>query len=166
MKKALAMVLLSILAVTFLTAISQDLEEQGKKWMRAIMFGKIDEVNKLIEAGVDVNRKFDLGASRNITPLYFAVLMGEADIAKLLIDAGANVDEKFEGVTLLHVAGIYGGNEAVTELLIVNDLDVNAKCTSYGEAKDATPLHAAAGKGNVAVAEVLTSFVSRLPSAS
>jgi cytohesin len=155
MNKSISIVLSIILVVTFLGATSQEIEKHGKEWIRAIMFGKIDEVNKLIEAGVDVNRKFDLGASRDITPLYFAVLTGEADMGKLLIDAGADVDINFKGVNLLHVSGIYGGNEAVTELLIANGLDVNAKCTASGETKDTTPLHAAAGKGNIEVAEVL-----------
>jgi ankyrin repeat protein len=119
------------------------------------MFGKIDEVNKLIEAGVDVNRKFDLGASRDITPLYFAVLTGEADMGKLLIDAGADVDINFKGVNLLHVSGIYGGNEAVTELLIANGLDVNAKCTASGETKDTTPLNLGISKGHNEIVDLL-----------
>jgi ankyrin repeat protein len=155
MNKSISIVLSVVLVVTFLTAISQETEEHGKKWTRAIMFGKIDEVNQLIQAGIDVNGRFDLGASRDITPLYFAVLMGNTDIAKLLIDAGANVDINFEGVNLLHIAGLYAGNKAVTELLIANGLDVNAKSIASGETKDATPLHAAAGKGNIEVAEVL-----------
>ncbi|MGB6867180.1 MAG: ankyrin repeat domain-containing protein [Candidatus Aminicenantaceae bacterium] len=154
-RKTVFIVLLAILAVTFLTALSQEIEEHGKKWINAIMFGKIDEVNKLIQAGVDVNKQFDLGASRDITPLYFAVLMGNADIGKLLINAGANVDINFEGVNLLHIAGLYAGNKAVTELLIAKGLDVNAKSMASGETKDATPLHAAAGKGNIEVVEVL-----------
>ncbi|MGB6340817.1 MAG: ankyrin repeat domain-containing protein [Candidatus Aminicenantaceae bacterium] len=155
MKKATSTVLLAFLVATFLTANSQEVEEHGKKWINAIMFGKIDEVNKLIEAGVDVNKRFDLGASRDITPLYFAVLMGDADIGNLLIDAGADVDINFKGVNLLHISGLYAGNEAVTKLLIANGLDVNAKSTASGETKDITPLHAAAGKGNIEVAEVL-----------
>lgn len=130
MNKSISIVFSVILVVTSLTAISQETEENGKKWTRAIMFGKIDEVNQLIQAGVDVNVRFDLGASRDITPLYFAVLMGNTDIAKLLIDAGADVDINFKGVNLLHVSGLYAGNEAVTELFIEEGLDVNAKCTA------------------------------------
>ncbi|MGD9347273.1 MAG: ankyrin repeat domain-containing protein [Candidatus Aminicenantes bacterium] len=155
MTKSISIVLSIILVVTSLTAISHVTEENGKKWTRAIMFGKIDEVNQLIQAGVDVNVRFDLGASRDITPLYFAVLMGNADIAKLLIDAGADVEINFNGVNLLHISGLYAGNKAVTELLIANGLDVNAKCMASGETRDATPLHAAVGKGNIEMVEVL-----------
>jgi ankyrin repeat protein len=150
MNKSISIVLSIILVVTFLGATSQEIEKHGKEWIRAIMFGKIDEVNKLIEAGVDVNRKFDLGASRDITPLYFAVLTGEADMGKLLIDAGADVDINFKGVNLLHVSGIYGGNEAVTELLIANGLDVNAK-TKHGE----TPLDLGISKGHNEIVDLL-----------
>ncbi len=143
------------MVVTFLTALSQENEEIGKKWTSAILFGKIDEVNQLIQAGVDLNVRFDLGASRDITPLYFAVLMGSHEIAKLLIDAGADVDINFTGLNLLHISGLYAGNKAVTELLIAHGLDVNAMSMASGETKGATPLHVAAGKGNIEATEVL-----------
>jgi len=155
MKKAIAIVLLAFLVVTFLAATVQKDEDLNKDLRGAILFGNIDEVKRLIKAGVDVSKKFNLGASRNITPLYFAVSLGQADIGKLLIDAGADVNIKFEGVNLLHVAALYGGNKAVAELLIAKGLDVNQKCTASGKAKDITPLHAAAGKDKIEVAEVL-----------
>jgi ankyrin repeat protein len=155
MNKSISIVLSAMLVVTSLTATSQENEEHGKKWTSAILFGKIDEVNQLIQAGVDVNERFDLGASRDITPLNFAVLLGSDEIAKLLIDAGADVDINFKGVNLLHISGLYAGNKAVTELLIANGLDVNAMSMASGETKGATPLHAAAGKGNIEAAEVL-----------
>lgn len=66
MNKSVSIVLSVILMVTFLTAVSQETEEHGKKWTSVIMFGKIDEVNKLIEAGVDVNGRFDLGISKGL----------------------------------------------------------------------------------------------------
>ena len=62
--KSISKVLSVILVATFLPAISQETEEHGKKWTRAIMFGKIDEVNQLIQAGIDVNGRFDLGISK------------------------------------------------------------------------------------------------------
>ena len=155
MKKAIAIALLAFLVVTFLAATVQKKEDLNKSLRGAILLGKIDEVKRLIRAGVDVSKRFDLGASRNITPLYFAVSLGQADIVKLLIDAGADANKKFEGMNLLHVAALYGGNKAVAELLIAEGLDVNAKCAARGRAKDITPLHAAAGKDNIEFAEVL-----------
>ena len=154
MKKAISVVLLAILVVTFLMATKQKNKELDKELHRQIMLeGNIDEVKKLIEAGVDVNKRTNVAYGLQ-TPLCVAVMMGKADIAKVLIDAGADVNENYKDAILLHVAA-YSRDKAVTELLIAKGLDVNAKCTSYGEKKDATPLHFAAGQGNIEVADVL-----------
>lgn len=160
MKKATTIILLAFLAVTFQAAAFQKNEEITMKLRGAILIGMIDEVKELIKAGADVNRKFDLGASRDITPLFILCAMGnanQAEIGKLLIDAGANINEKFLGQTLLHITATFEGNKAVTELLIANGLDVNAKIDSMAppEIRGATPLHLAAGSGKVEVVEVL-----------
>lgn len=153
MKKVIAIVLLAFLVVPFQTVTAQKVED----FIVPILGGKIDEVKKLIKEGVDVNEKFDWGATGDITAMVLAVMLGRMEICNVLIDAGADVNIKTSGgLTLLHIGAISSGDyKDVVELLIAKDLDVNAKCTSYGEAKDATPLHAAAGKGNVAVVEVL-----------
>ncbi len=152
MKKAIAIVLLAMLVVTFLMATAQ----KAKEFINPVLYGDIDEVKRLIKAGVDVNEKFNDGATHDITALVLAVLLGRAEICKVLIDAGANVSIKSSrGMTLLHNVAIPGGDyKDVAELLIAKGLDVNAKI-KYGESKDATPLHVAAGKGNIKVAEVL-----------
>ncbi len=160
MKKTTTITLLAFLAVTFLAAAVQKNEETNRKLRGAIIIGRIDEVKELIKAGADVNRKFDLGASRDITPLFCVCAFGnanQAEIGKLLIDAGAKVDEKFQGATLLHITATFAGNKAVTELLIANGLDVNAKINSMApsEIQGSTPLHLAAGSGKVEVVEVL-----------
>jgi ankyrin repeat protein len=155
MKKTMAMALLAFLAMALPAATVQKNEDLDKDLRSAIIFGKIDEIEGLIKAGVDVDKRFDLGATRNITPLYLAVMLGQADIGKLLIESGADVNIEFDGVNLLHVAALYGGNKAVAELLIAKGLDVNARCAAHGKAKDTTPLHAAAGKDNIEVAEEL-----------
>jgi ankyrin repeat protein len=152
MIKVMATMLLAFLVVT---ATAQEIEELDKKLRSSIILDQSDEVKNIINAGVDVNKRFDFGASRNITPLYLAVLLGNADVAKILIDSGADANIDFEGVNLLHVAALYGGNKAVTELLIVNGLDVNARCTKSGTTKDITPLLTAAAKGNIEVTETL-----------
>lgn len=153
MKKSIVILLLAILVVTFLMATAQ----KASEFFEPIFFSKIDEVKKLIEAGVDVNEKFNWGANRDITALVLAVMFAKAEICKVLIDAGADVNIITTGhMTLLHhVAMSSGDYKDVAELLIAKGLDVNAKTTKYGEAKDATPLHVAAGMGNINVAEVL-----------
>ena len=153
MKRTLFILPLAFLVVTFQTVTAQKVED----FIVPILGGKIDEVKKLIKEGVNVNEKFDWGATGDITAMVFAVMLGRMEICNVLIDAGADVNIKTSGgLTLLHHGALSSGDyKDVVELLIAKGLDVNAKCTSYGESKDATPLHAAAGKGNVAVVEVL-----------
>ena len=155
MKRAMAILILAFMVVPFQVATTQETEELDKDLRGWVVLGQEDDVRKLIKAGADVNKRFDFGASRNITSLYLAVMGGHADIGKVLIDSGADVNIEFEGLNLLHVAALYAGNKAVTELLITNGLDVEAKCTLSGETKDATPLSTAAAKGNIEVAETL-----------
>lgn len=143
------------------TANAQDNEEINKRLRGAITLGNTAKVGELIEAGVDVNLKFDFGASRNITPLYLLSMGGsdnQAEIGKMLIAAGANFREKFEGgVSLLHVTATYVGSKAMTELLIEMGLDVNMKIdeTAPAEFRGSTPLHIAAAKGRFEMSEVL-----------
>lgn len=160
MKKAMATVLMGILIVTFLKATGQkqDAEELKATLRGAIFSGNIDEARAAIKAGVDINYYFDIGASRGLTPLIWAVFWNRVGIAGLLIDAGADVKVTNEGLTLLHIASIRDNDndaKALTELLIAKGLDVNAKATGMRENEGSTPLHGAASKGNVAVAEVL-----------
>lgn len=152
MIKVMATTLLAFLVVT---ATAQEIKNLDKRLIGSITLDQRDEVKNIIKAGVDVNKRFDFGESRNITPLYMAVLMGNADVAKILIDSGADANADFEGLNLLFVAALNGGNKAVTELLIVNGLDVNAKYTRSGPLNGITPLHIAATKGNIEVAESL-----------
>ena len=154
MKKAMAIGLLAILVVAFLMATTQ----KAKDFYWPILKDNIDEVKRLIKDGVNVNEKFDLGRSRGLTALICAVRGGNADIGQLLIDAGADVNVTSEGLTLLHIAALcFYDNEAkaVTELLIAKGLDVNAKAKGSRENEGSTPLHGAAGKGHIAMAEVL-----------
>ncbi|NOR53993.1 MAG: hypothetical protein GQ536_07900 [Candidatus Aminicenantes bacterium] len=160
MKKAMAIGLLAILVVTFLMAAGQeqDVEELRGTLRGAIFRGDIDEAREAIKAGLDVNYKFDIGVMRGITPLIWAVFWNRRGIAELLIDAGADVKVTNEGLTLLHIASIRGNDnkaKALTELLIAKGLDVNAKAKGSRENEGSTPLHGAAGKGNIKVVEVL-----------
>jgi ankyrin repeat protein len=153
MKKVMAIVLLALLSAAFLMATTQ----KAKEFIVPIFGGKIDEVDRLIKEGVDVNEKFGFGAMGDITALVLAVMLGRAEICNVLIDAGADVNIKSpEGVTLLHDVAFFSGDyKDIAELLISKGLDVNAKCTHYGEILDATPLHLAAAKANGGVAETL-----------
>lgn len=161
MKKTMAILLVTVLVGASLTAIAQTQKELNNQLKNAIILYNIEKVKKCIDAGADVNHRFDWGVNRDWTPLILAVRLGDADVGKVLIDAGADVNIKESGdVTLLHLAGLCPAHDrakAVTELLIAYDLDVNAKCTTAKnvEIQGFTPLHVAASKGHVGMAEVL-----------
>ena len=60
--------------------------------------GDVAQVRKLIDAGADVNAKYDDGS----TALMWAASHRHADIAKMLLDAGADVNAKdYAGETAL-----------------------------------------------------------------
>ncbi len=160
MKKASALILLAFFTLTLSALTFQENEEATSKLRGAIILGNIEEVKELITAGADVNRKFNLGVTHDITPLYVLCAFGignHVEIGKLLIDAGANINEKFLGTNLLHITAMYVGNKSITKFLIENGLDVNEQIgpPSSSEFRGLTPLHLAAGKGKIEVAEVL-----------
>jgi len=160
MKEKRGVLLFFFLLMTSQVFAVQNDEEINRKLRGAVIMGRTAEVKALIDGGADVNKKFDLGASRDITPLFVLCAMGnanQAEIGKLLIDAGADVMEEFQGMTLLHITAGFAGDKAVTKLLIENGLDVSAKTDSKSppEIRGVTPLHIAAGKDKFEMSEVL-----------
>ena len=94
--------------------------------------GNIEAVKQHLDAGTDVDKKNDMGA----TPLTYA---DTKEIAELLISKGADVNAMAtDGRTPLHSAAIMGRKE-IAELLIAKGADVNAK----GGAAGLTPLDVA-----------------------
>ena len=94
--------------------------------------GNLDEVNRLIATGADVNAKEDkYGVVW--TPLHFACNHGHEDVIKALLAAGADVDAKDEGGwTPLH----WSQNVDVVSALLAAGADVDAK-----DNNGKTPLH-------------------------
>ena len=76
MKKVMETILLAFMVVTFQTVTAK----KSKDFILLIMGGEIDEVKRLIKDGVDVNEKFDWGATRDITAVVFAVMLGRIEI--------------------------------------------------------------------------------------
>ena len=100
----------------------------------AVKNRNLDEVNRLISAGANVNAKDDDGT----IPLHWAY-QSTVSIVEALVAAVADVNAKEnKGRTPLHWAsGVPLGGESIVAALLIAGADVNAKDTIYGQ----TPLH-------------------------
>ncbi|MET0946428.1 MAG: ankyrin repeat domain-containing protein [Flavobacterium sp.] len=90
--------------------------EYGDPLCVAISKGDLETVKKLVEYGVDMNKK-----SNDLTPLMVAVLYNQIDIVKYLIDKGVDIKIKNErGNTALKIAQFNQLNEVA--FLLKNEL--------------------------------------------
>ena len=96
----------------------------------AVKEGNLDEVQRLLDAGVDVNAKTNIDDD---TPLHLAARMGKTEVVNVLLSSGAQVNAKRSAKNLFArwLALVMGG-----------------------EANE-TPLHDAAAKGHTEVVKVL-----------
>tara|TARA_A200000113_G_scaffold210559_1_gene210515 strand:+ start:488 stop:1204 length:717 start_codon:yes stop_codon:yes gene_type:complete len=91
-----------------------DVNQMGWALMAAAQEGHDSIVSRLISEGAEVNEKTDEG----IAPLAMAALDGHVNIVKRLISEGAEVNQKDEfGETALHAA-IEKGHDDIVEYLI------------------------------------------------
>jgi ankyrin repeat protein len=155
MKKTIVFMSAFIIVAPFLAASTQDVQELNKNLEGAILAGDVDKVRTMISAGADVNHRFNVLRSKDLTPLFWAVQFGNPDICQLLIDAGALVKVEIKatgkGSTLMHVAAASpAGNKAVINLLVTNGLDANVKRKGL-----MTPLCLAVSRGTVEALEAL-----------
>jgi ankyrin repeat protein len=141
-------------AVEYLLGFGADISTLRKDGrtplINAIFRGRPQIADLLIEKGADVNAPDNEGQP----PIYWAVKKGLADVVKMLIAKGAATDyvEKDYGRTLLHVA-VLQGNKDVVDLLVDENLDVNAK-----DSHDKTPLFYAAKYGHNKTAFALVKY--------
>ena len=112
----------------------------------AVKNGDIDEVEKLLEGGADVNGRGVDGW----TPLHEAAWYGKIETANLLIDNGADVNAKTsKGVTPANRASFWGHTEVV-KILLDRGADVNSK-----EKDGTTALDIAKEEGHEDIVELL-----------
>lgn len=104
------------------------------KFFAAAESGNVQEVDRLLAAGADVNARDSLGE----TPLFYAAFSGSKETAESLIahDADINATDR-EEFTPLHTAA-YQSRREVVELLIRKGAKVNARSRD-----GSTPLHKA-----------------------
>lgn len=109
------------------------------KMRYAIEASDLKEMNRILDAGLDVNTHDDMGRSL----LYHAVELGNIDAVQLLMQRGAHVDEQvyYRG-SLLHAA-VARGNIEIATLLIACNKDLLTKKNRLGN----SALHIAAKKG-------------------
>ncbi len=93
------------------------------KFFTAAESGNVQEVDRLLDAGADVNVR----DSRGETPLFSAALSGSKEIAESLIAHGADVNATDrDGLTPLHLAA-YQSRREIVKLLVGKSANVNAK---------------------------------------
>ena len=116
--------------------------------IEAVEGGRVNDVRRLLDDGVDLNVRHGDGASA----LHWAAHRDDLDIAVLLIDSGATIDAVNDlGATPLWLAAVNGSNAMVARLL---DAGANPNLAlRMGE----TPLMTAARGGSVKVVELLLS---------
>ena len=89
----------------------------------AALQGNVDEIQKHIKAGSDLNEKDEYGSS----PLIIAITFNKIEAAKALIEAGADLSvSNNEGSTPLHIAAFLCHIDMV-EALLAKGADKNIK---------------------------------------
>jgi len=115
-------------------------------------------VELLLQKGAAINAANVRGA----TPLWMASQQGHAAVVALLLQNGAAVNAaNTDGVTPLWMAS-QQGHAAVVALLLQNGADVNG-VVAQGPAQGWTALMIAAGKGRVEVEQLLTRWITNMP---
>ena len=127
--------------------IYQQQEELNRALFEAVSKGNVDECQRLIQAGANVNFTNDDGW----TPLHWAAFDGHLKVCRLLINEGrADVHAVTnDNRTPLHLAA-WWGHVAVCRFLIEQGAIVNAT-NRFGW----TPLHLAAQNGHVEVCQLM-----------
>ena len=117
----------------------------------AAIFGPVETVVALLEAGADIERPNRDG----LRPLHSAAISGRAEIVALLIQKGAVVDAKDrKGRTPLVSFAVFGGSDIeIPKMLLVAGAGPDIE--SAKEDDGATALQYAAATGNLELAELL-----------
>jgi ankyrin repeat protein len=113
-------------------------------WAETVLFGKIDQLKRLLDGGFDPNSATKAGTT--------ALMMASPDAAKmrLLMDRGANVNARAKtGYSALMVAAQYGESAtAALNLLLDHGAEVRMAAGQHAPMFNATPFFLAAYSGN------------------
>lgn len=145
---------------------ARDQADKGKietqKLMAAVNNNDVEEVEKLIAAGVNVDERYPFvnGFNDAHTPLLVACRDGHTEIVAALLNADADVNavEPTFGAVPLHKS-VYNGHVEITRMLVQRpgiDIDFQGSTNGY------SPLHDALWHGYTECAETLIEAGARL----
>ena len=122
---------------------------------KASWSGDTEKARALIDAGADVNQKFDPGIfvlePSGVFPLFYAAEYGHTDTVRLLIERGADVNAKSNCRANALGAAATGGHTDIVKMLLDAGAEVNVKdCWTGG-----TPLTYAVTYGHSEIVRLL-----------
>ena len=135
------------LSLALILLISTSFASQAAAMHDAAKSGDLDQIQRLVVKGVDVNEP----AVRGETPLIIAALAGNGDIVNYLLQRGADINaHSASGLSALHAAA-YAGHSEIVSLLIAKGAMVNDSSNRFGT----TPLHLASEENHVETVRTL-----------
>ena len=123
----------------------------NRQWEDAVHRGAIDELERLLAAGADIDAKDRHGQ----TGLMIAALEGHAHVTAWLVEHGASLDctAKY-GLSALMIAVIRGHTDIVRRLVHAG-ADMQIRGTGAPGFADRTALDLAVGRADAAAIEIL-----------
>jgi ankyrin repeat protein len=116
------------LPLVFFALMSTSLASQATAIHDAAKSGNLDQIQRLVIKGVDVNAK----AVRDETPLIIAAIAGNGEIVNYLLQRGADINARSaSGLTALHAAA-YAGHTEIISLLVAKGATVNDSANRFG----------------------------------
>ena len=90
---------------------------RGKRLIRAAEDGRLDQVERLLQAGANPNFKSD----GDVTVLMWAAARGHLEVVKVLLESGADLSSQTQrGRTAIDLA-IQEGHDSLAAFLLEND---------------------------------------------
>lgn len=108
--------------------------------------GYVDQIDKLIARGADINAETPEGA----TPLVFAVVNDQAEAVKKLLGYGPVIDKQTAADETPLLISVKNRNSGIAEILIRGGADID-----FPNSKGAAPIHFAAMNGDLEMTGML-----------